>query len=439
MTAPRYLAAALALACGAAQVAAQGVAAADAPAFQAPQNPTDEPPEPVVEPAAPIALEDALALALLGNPELQGFSWEVRAEEARVLQAGLLPNPQLDLRYYELAQADGDEKSRTRVILSQDVELGGKRRKRVGLAEAERDVAGREYEARKAEVAATVGQRFVEVLGAQRRVEAHRGCVEDFLAMSRRVTGLVEAGVLGSLEIHRVARRVGMARIDLGGAESELAAARFALAATWGAGAPRFTEAAGELAAVEPLPDLESVIELARAGPEVALWDAEIERRRAALTLARSGRVPDMTYGVGTRNEEGLDDNDWLVDLEIGLPIFDRNQGGIREAEYELARAQAERKAAETTVGEETAALYYALQESASRGATLRDEILPAARATFEAFRHVFERNGSNLDDLLDARRDLARAESDLATALVDYHGNLAALESLAGRALAGS
>jgi cobalt-zinc-cadmium efflux system outer membrane protein len=68
---------------------------------------------------------------------------------------------------------------------------------------------------------------------------------------------------------------------------------------------------------------------------------------------------------------------------------------------------------------------------------TLREEVLPAARASLEAHRLGFERTAANVGDLLDARRDLARAEVQYTDALVDYHLALAALEGLVGQRLA--
>src|SRR5262245_55870264 len=55
------------------------------------------------EPTGTISLRDALAAALLHNPELAAFSSEVRAREARALQAGLLPNPELDTEFEDFA------------------------------------------------------------------------------------------------------------------------------------------------------------------------------------------------------------------------------------------------------------------------------------------------------------------------------------------------
>jgi cobalt-zinc-cadmium resistance protein CzcA len=64
------------------------------PVFQAPAEPDeagekDSAPE---EPQGAIDLRTALALALARSPELAVFSWNVRAVEARILQAGLRPN-----------------------------------------------------------------------------------------------------------------------------------------------------------------------------------------------------------------------------------------------------------------------------------------------------------------------------------------------------------
>ena len=49
----------------------------------------------IAEPTGAITLRDALALAISRNPELGVFPYELRAADARKLQAGLRPNPEL--------------------------------------------------------------------------------------------------------------------------------------------------------------------------------------------------------------------------------------------------------------------------------------------------------------------------------------------------------
>jgi cobalt-zinc-cadmium efflux system outer membrane protein len=132
-----------------------------------------------------------------------------------------------------------------------------------------------------------------------------------------------------------------------------------------------------------------------------------------------------------------VSEQDYLVDIEIGLPLWDHKKGQVREARHTMARAQSGREAAEALTSEEIAGFYYVVVEAEGRALTLRDEVLPAADATFEALRTGFETTAQNLGDLLDARRDLARAEVQYIDALVEYHQALATLEGVVGHSLA--
>ena len=94
-----------------------------------------------------ITLRDAFALALCLNPELKGFSYEVRAAEARTLQAGLLPNPELGVEVEEFDRAgEGSASSEMVIGLGQLIELGGKRKWRRQVAEIEGELAAWNYE-----------------------------------------------------------------------------------------------------------------------------------------------------------------------------------------------------------------------------------------------------------------------------------------------------
>src|SRR2546425_12849493 len=68
----------------------------DVPLYQPPLHPFSAPPvtAPHEVPTDVLTLRQALALALLQNPELSAFAWEIRAAEARTLQARVRPNPE---------------------------------------------------------------------------------------------------------------------------------------------------------------------------------------------------------------------------------------------------------------------------------------------------------------------------------------------------------
>ena len=74
-----------------------------------------------------LTLAQALSRALSRNPDIEPYAIEIRAREAREVQAGLLPNPELGMEIEEFggsddrSQFDGAE---TTVQLSQRIEIG---------------------------------------------------------------------------------------------------------------------------------------------------------------------------------------------------------------------------------------------------------------------------------------------------------------------------
>ena len=74
--------------------------------FQPPAKPVENPDVlEISEPTGAITLGQSLALALMHNPELKVFSWDVRVSEAKRLQASLWPNPNLGVEVEEVGGA----------------------------------------------------------------------------------------------------------------------------------------------------------------------------------------------------------------------------------------------------------------------------------------------------------------------------------------------
>ena len=95
------------------------------------------------EPTGVVTLKQALSRALMHNPELKAFSLEVRALEARALQAGLFPNPEIDIEgenFGGTGEFQDTNVMETTIQLSQLIELGGKRSKRKQLAILEQEL-----------------------------------------------------------------------------------------------------------------------------------------------------------------------------------------------------------------------------------------------------------------------------------------------------------
>ena len=395
--------------------------------------------ESATEPVGVIALRDALAAALLHNPELAADVFELRAREAAFVQAGAFPNPSLTLQAEDLAGSGefrGTRQAQTTLQLGQLVELGGKRSARLGMAAAERDLAAWDYEMRRIDVLARTADAFIDVLAAQER----RRLADEALALARsaqRVAGLRRrAGLASPAEEIRAEVQVEVAGVEREHTEHELATARQALAAKWAGESARFERAEGEL---ERLPDVPSADELARrldASPNVARWQAELSRRGAARDKVRSERVPDLSLSAGPRRLSGPDETAFVVGIEIPLPVWNRNRGAIAEAEHRLAKLASEARAARVSSATDLAAARVALHAAAEEAHLLRTRVLPGVERALEVVQRGYEAGRFAQVEVLEAQRARIQAREQHLRALAEAHHNALEIERLTGVAL---
>lgn len=411
------------------------------PAYQPPVSPAASDTLRVEEPAPSevLTLREALALALLHNPHLRAFAWEVRAREAHTLQAGLVPNPELGTELEDFAGSGplgGFDASEATVGLSQLVELGGDRRRRQRVAALERDLAGWDYETVRLDVLTETAQAFTGVLAAQERL----ALADSLLAQAQRfyasVAARVEAGKVSALEERRAQVVLSTTSLAYERAAWELTTKRTRLAAAWGSTAPTFEQAQGDLAAVEAVPPAERLGAFVERNPDVARWRDEMALRRAGVALERARGIPDPVFTVGTRRVRELGETALTAGISIPLPLFDRNQGAVREAEYRLRQGEEAQQAAQVEARRMLAEAYGGLASAYTEVTTLRQDVLPAAQENAAATEEGYLEGKFDLLMVLDAQRTLFEATNQYIDALAAYHSARAEVERLIGTSL---
>ncbi len=409
----------------------------DLQAVRVPTEPTGGQREPAIsEPGGELRLDEALAVALLHNPRLTSFAWEIRAREAAVIQAGLFPNPGLAVEIEDFGGTGGFGgfgQSQTTFAVGQTILLGGKRGSRIELAQLHRDLVGWDYEAARVEVITHVGIEFVNTLAAQERVVVAKETAalagQVFSAIDQRV----QAGKVSPVERTKARVDRAQAQLVLTVAERELVAARYRLAATWGSVAPAFDAAVGDLSSVQTPPAVEELLARVQDNPDLARWTTEMAARRAAVTLARANAVPDITPYGGVRLLEGADETAFVAGFEMPVPVFDRNQGAILEARLRGARGDALRRAAAVRVKTDLVVTYQAL-DAAYRGTILmRTEVEPGAMSALDAAEEAFRQGKIGALHLLDAQRTLFAVRRQSVDLHAAYHRAVVAIERLIG------
>ncbi|MBW2314414.1 MAG: TolC family protein [Deltaproteobacteria bacterium] len=396
----------------------------------------------VDEPTGVLSLRETQALALLNSPRLAAFSWDVRAHEARTLQAGLAPNPEFSFRMEDVGGTDdfhGVDSAETTIQFAQRLELGGKRARRHRVADLDEDVAGWDYETERVEVLTEVAQSFAVVLVAQERLELADELVRIAEESLATVAQEVEEGLASPIAGTRAKVALAAAQVDRDRTRAELATARSNLAAGWGSEQERFARVEGELEAVQEPPGLESLLVRMETNPDLARFATEVERRRAVVELEKSQRIQDVTVAAGVRRFSATTDTAVVFGFDVPIPLVNRNKGGVLAARYELAKAEEERRAARLRVLTNLAAADDRLQSAYREVTSLRRDVLPDAEEVHRQILEEFDAGNYAYDDVLDAQRTLFRLRGQYLKALESYHVSVAEVERLIGEPLHGA
>lgn len=367
---------------------------------------------PVVRsPAAPVdKLDLARALDLAEqHPDLAQARSRIEAAEGRSLQAGLPPNPNIIGRM-ESAPFEGRTTGDAEYLagVSQRLPVGG----RLGAArEAERlegERLQKDYELRRFDIRSRVQGAFATALFAAEVAKVQA----DTLDLARRAVAVArarrQAGDLTADDLARVEMEEARARLDEDKAHGLRELAFVGLAAALGEPDLKIRVVEGPLETTLELPTLESVLAALDQGPQAALARSDVEAARARIDLVRAERIPDVTLDLIYRRIGATETNAFDVGLTVPLPVFDRQQGRLRQAKAEIREAEARAKAIRGDAVRRVREAHVMLSEALGHARLVREEILPRAETVLKAAEARHTAGDMSLADILPIRKDYA-------------------------------
>lgn len=392
-----------------------------------------------------LTLRDAVNLALHHNPELAAFAKEKDALEGATQQAGLLRNPELSVNVENagnIQKLSGDINSPqavsqevvqqiTTIRISQLFELGGKRAARTAAALLNEELASKDYETRRIEIIARVANAYTDVLAGQERLRLADATMQLAQNVVDAVIKRVQAGKVPPIEETRAKVGLSTTQIEREQAQRDLVAARKRLALLWGDHSPQFNQALGNLESLVPLPTIEKLEERVLESPAALRALKNIEQRKALLEVEQTRRIPNLIVNAGVVHHAQLGGNTAVAGLVIPLPLFDRNQGNLKEAHQRVNKAMDEQAATELRLRTELAQAYELLSAVWNEINILRDEILPGARSAFEVTKKGYELGRFGFLELLDSQRILFQNQVLYVRALANYQRLVNEIERL--------
>jgi cobalt-zinc-cadmium efflux system outer membrane protein len=394
--------------------------------------PLEELPEPKSQ-ADPISLAGLWTLALANNPVLKETAAAVDAARGELIQAGQYPNPRL--RYKEdLLGTPQERAGDISLEASQEVLTGGKRRLDIAIAARTTDIAALTARAREFELLTHLRRSYADYLGWQDTEQVNAQVVASLVQgvdITRRQ--VEQAKIRPRTDLVRLSAVLEEARLNHERAAVRRHAAWIELAAQVGVPElpmPDFMASADEAVPRWPMAAaMERILAVNTAVRQAAL---ETDRARVQIERARADAIPNVVVSGGysfnlPEREQGA-----LIAVEAQLPLWDRKQGRIREAQANWARAQAAERSVVLRLTREAAAAFGRFEAARAQVAGLTSTVLPRLVESADLVRKGYQAVGGQVtfaDVLLaeqtlnDARLRLAEARRELRLAVADLQG----------------
>lgn len=373
----------------------------------------------------PLTLGKAVSAALASNPDLSQFAFRLKAQSARIDGAALKPAPVFNSELENVlgsGRTRGLDAAEATLSLSQVIELGGQRERRMESARLGIDGIDVARQSAQLDVLAEVSRQFVHVASDQEQLKLTQlatKLAERTVAEVKRRVGAAKAP---EAELHRANIVLSRAQVDEEHAEHELITSRIKLAALWGAREADFGLVAADLFQLPEVGDYKELSAQIAANPDFLRFATEARQRDADIRLAESKARNSITVSAGVRRLQESEDTALVAGFSV--PLFGARAAQPAIAEAKALREGVESEAAAARLKAETKLfeLVQELKHSITEAETLRDGVLPQMEEALRETEYAYQRGRYSYLEWVDAQRERVVVQRALIEAAANAH-----------------
>jgi cobalt-zinc-cadmium efflux system outer membrane protein len=383
--------------------------------------------------AHPITLADAVSIFLKQNFQLIAARYDIDTAEAEKLTARLRPNPDVSVGFSGLPlNLSGNllAEQQYSYSIAQTFELGGKRAKRIDVANANTDVAHAQFEMAVWQLTNDLKRKFYAVILNQALLNLAKENETTFAETVKHTNELVQAGEISGLDLTRLEVEKLKFDTDLANAERDYEIALRDLRVTLGGDYRSMDiDAAGSL---DPqtydftFADLRDQALAAR--PDLKAAKLSERAADAAINLQDAQRIPDLSLGAGL-NQVPEGGSTYTFGVGVTLPIHDRNQGERAKARIDRERALNQERLVTNQIISDVDKALIAFQMQKRRVDLYRTGVLTKVNDIQNLTEYSLKAGESSILDLLDAIRTRRDTLAAFYQTLFDYQSALLDLE----------
>lgn len=375
-------------------------------------------------------LPELVALAFERNGDLQSMRKRAVEASALVHQARLRPNPNLDASYSNGPIIGSTGETDFTVGISQTIETGGKRQRRIGFAEAELREIEWQIADRERLLRTTIASAFADWLALSRNEANARHLLQLTRQGLALVTARVEQGEAAALEQSLLQVEANRTQADLIIFTSQRERAKLTLLAVAGVSDTEAPPLSGDFRTFAdsfagPLSQDEEIAAALRSRPDLAALRAAEQTGEQAIQLEKSNANPSITafsrfshahqqsdaFGYVTARPVGalipVSDRDNIITggINIALPFKNRNQGNIEAAVARKDGARLRRAYLEQNIEREVRSALLRLSAARQASELFGQDVVALAEKNLAVIRKSYELGELRLLDVINEQR----------------------------------
>jgi cobalt-zinc-cadmium efflux system outer membrane protein len=366
-----------------------------------------------------LTADEAVAIAMANNPRLQVTLAELGIARADLIEASTVTNPIFEFELRMPGEPYRPYELRLAQSLIELIQLP--RRRAVGRAAF--DAAQMRVTAEVLRFGADARSTYYDLVAAAQHVGQLRTLVEAARTAAEVAIKQHAAENITDLELENEQALYEQAKLDLARAERQLLVAREALVQVLGLRDAtvewRVADVFPALPAAELDPSqLETLAAQQRLDLAIARRELEVAQRQ--VPMARLAALRDVNLD-GHYEREPSGEHTVGPGIELPIPIFNTGRAARTRAEAEFLRARHTLSALMTESSSRLRAASAVLAEARARVEYYRDVLLPRRRRIVELTKLEHNAMLVGIFQLLDARQNEARAQSDFIEAQREY------------------
>ena len=384
-------------------------------------------PQPIQE----LTVEMLESIAHMENPSIARAASLVEAAKGNWVQVGLAPNPTTGYEGQQLGS--GGRAEQQGVFVEQELVRGGKLRINREIAAHEIGRANQELAAQVQRVRTDVRILFYQALIAQRQEQLTIQLAANAAQNLTASENLFKQREVGKLDVLQAQVEVRNIQILVVNARNRRAAAWQSLATVVGRAHWPMQILVGDVDAVPQFTWQQALHTLLGTSPEIAIAMTNIERARWQAERARIEKTPNITVrGLVNVIDNGINgDPDGSLMVGLPLPIWNRNQGALVQAQHQAAAAERALEQLELNLQNRLAPVFERYSNALNQVKEYRENILPAAQETLDLSRQLYQAGEAGFINLLTAQRTYSQTNLAYLEALRELRTAAAEIEGL--------